>query len=289
MFCSNCGNEIQSGVRFCSKCGASVSGGQQEVLQPGAVKPKEKKVQKKSMIVSIIIIVVAVILVGGVLGYFISGHLKAKEGGGGNNHVEMRDSVREDFIDEIKEVEKEGYLLFGRDGQYSSAVILDIDINGAPVVVCEYSSYDRGTVLGFLFRTPSGFFGEDTHKRVFVDSNNAEMYFDIEKERIVIREEQEGRTYIRVYALDASLEFDEFVLVVADGYKYESDNGVSIITMYDEDGYVQDILSFDTDKEFEDYVEKEFLGKNAISYTELMSGDNVLTTTAELLDAWEDY
>ena len=265
----------------------------------------------------LLLISVFVLLVGGIL----SGC-----GGNSSRHVEMSDRVREDFIDEVKEVEKEGYSFLGRDGQYSSAVILDMDINGAPVVVCEYLFHDRGTVLGFLFRLPNGFFGEDDNGRVrlpsgffdeddngqdFNDFDNAKIYFDVEKEKIVTWEEQEGRTYIRVYAFDANPEFDKLTILVGEGYGYESlDKGMSTIHLYggekqdQNDFYIGEeyqaeeyqkyidgieTVTFDTYKEFENYVKNEILGKNAISYTELMSGDNVLTTTAELLDAWEEY
>ena len=45
--------------------------------------------------------------------------------------------------------------------------------------------------------------------------------------------------------------------------------------------------STDTKQDIDDYITETF--PNAISIEELFSGDNVYTTKAELLDAWEEY
>lgn len=288
MFCSKCGNEVQPNTKFCNNCGASILGAQQETIQPGAVKPEEKKAQKKSMVVPIIIIVAIVLVVGGIGGYFLSGRLTDnRKDAEGSKHVEMSDRVREEFINDIKDYEKDRNELFlGKEGRYSSAIILDMEVNGAPVVLCKNTTDEGYESVWFLYRDASGFF-DDYWMGVF-DPKEANVYFDPKKDLLITSGEKENYKGIQAVTMDATVAMDEPLVIIFEGYGYPEGTTTSYITEFDEDGLPKRTTTFDTIQEFEEYIEEELLA-DAIPYEELMSGDNVLKTTAELLDAWEEY
>ena len=226
--------------------------------------------------------------------------------GGSSKHVEMSDRVREDFINDIQDYELNYNELFlGRDGRYSSAVIIDMEINGAPIVVCKNTGTERET-LYLLYRDASGFF-DDYGIGSF--ESNEDVYINIEKKMVILlKKDGENQDVVQVNKIDPTVAMGEAFIRIADGWRHETVSPV--FSLYGEEGlkdrddfesyedpntayglYLNNIDSmyFNSVQEFDDYVDNEYVGKDAISVKELFSDNNVYTTTAELLDAWEEY
>lgn len=192
-------------------------------------------------------------------------------GGSSRKHVEMSDNARQSFIDFM---EDSSDYYFGKDGKFSSSIIFDYEINGAPIILCKLAN---GKGFGIIYREPTGDFFNG------VDGTfGSGLYIDTERGVIISRDDEFVHFYDMAVTTERAFKgimlFRSNILQVKEeGSKlpreeiYESAQSAHI----------------STEQELDKFIAEEF--PNAISVKELFSGDNVYATAAELLDAWEEY
>ena len=224
----------------------------------------------------------AVVMLAGVLA-----GCGGSDGGGSSSskHIEMSNSARQAFID---------YAESGGLDSFSSAVILDYERNGAPIILYSYPGGEDAEgkdCYDFIYRGYNGVF----ECRALADAirgrfNAYDVYLDFENEVVIYRNSYTyaSEKYVNIYVKSLKPAEDYIYFKILEHFNASENGSVKLEKISVEDEHDRDVVrDIDTIEKLDKYLEEAY--PDAKPAEDFFSGDNVYNSMVELIDAWEEY